>query len=414
MKKSPTPTALEGVTVLDLSRVLAGPWASQLLADLGADVIKIERPGAGDDTRRWGPPFLNDEKDQTNDAAYFLAANRNKKSVAVDIAHPDGAKIVQSLAKKSDILIENFKFGSLKKYRLDYESIKTINPRLVYCSITGFGQTGPYAARPGYDLIIQAMGGLMSVTGQRDGDPGDGPMKVGIAVSDLFSGMYATTSILAALRHAERTGEGQHLDVSLLDCQVAMLANQAMNYLVSGAAPERMGNAHPNIAPYQMFKTANSHIIVAVGNDDQFYNFCMALEVTDLHTDYRFKNNSNRVSNYDALEAILIPILEKEPAAHWLMKLEKAGVPAGPINDIEQIFNDPHIQARDMTVAMSRDDAPNQNYVAHPVKFSKTPSRYDLAPPRLGAQTVEILSTRLSLSDEEIEALTAAGVIAVD
>ncbi|MEZ5982180.1 MAG: CaiB/BaiF CoA-transferase family protein [Parvularculaceae bacterium] len=295
MTKTAHKTALEGVLVLDLSRVLAGPWASQLLADLGADVIKVERPGAGDDTRSWGPPFLTNEAGETTDAAYYLSANRNKRSVAIDMASEEGADIIRRLAAKADILVENFKVGGLKKYGLDYESLKRVNPRLVYCSITGFGQTGPYAPRTGYDFMIQAMGGLMSITGQPDGAPGAEPMKVGVAVADLFSGMYAANAMLAALRHAERTGEGQHVDVALFDCQIAMLANQASNYLVSGAAPTRMGNAHPNLTPYQVFATADGFIVVATGNDGQFAAFSRVITRPDLPRDPRFANSRSRV-----------------------------------------------------------------------------------------------------------------------
>ncbi|MFQ5564503.1 MAG: CaiB/BaiF CoA transferase family protein [Parvularculaceae bacterium] len=406
------PAALEGVTVLDLSRVLAGPWASQLLADLGAEVIKIERPDGGDDTRGWGPPFLHDDKGEATDAAYFLAANRNKKSVAVDISRPEGAALVRRLAEQADILIENFKLGGLKKYGLDYDALKALNPRLVYCSITGFGQTGPYAARPGYDYMIQAMGGLMSITGQPDDAQGGEPMKVGVAIADLYAGMNAAAGILAALRHAERTGEGQHLDVSLMDCQIAMLANQAANYLVSGDSPKRLGNAHPNIAPYQVFKTADGHMVIAVGNDGQFRDFCSVLEAPELADDPRFRKNRNRVTNRPALADMLAPTLAHDTTAHWLAKLEAANVPAGPINTIAEVFADPQTKARGMTVAMDRKDAPDQAFVVHPVKYSATPARYDHAPPKLGAQTAEILSARLALSDEDVERLTKTGVIA--
>ncbi|MEL7490054.1 MAG: CaiB/BaiF CoA-transferase family protein [Pseudomonadota bacterium] len=407
------PTALSGVTVLDLSRVLAGPWASQLLADLGADVIKIERPGSGDDTRRWGPPFLTDEQGEATDAAYFLAANRNKKSVCIDIASEEGADIIRRLAAKSDILIENFKVGGLKKYGLDYPALSAVNPRLVYCSISGFGQTGPSAARPGYDYMIQAMGGLMSVTGQPDGAPGAEPMKAGVAVADLFSGMYAANAILAALRHAERTGEGQHVDVSLFDCQLAMLANQAANYLVTGAPPQRLGNAHPNIAPYQVYKTADAYIVIAVGNDDQFASLAAAIGAPHLSEDARFRTNPARVSNREALNAVLEPIIEAQTSAALFALLDDANVPAGPINDVAEALEHPQAQARQMThpTHEHRPDAPAQRYVAHPVKYSRTPTRNDTPPPLLGAHTDKVLETYLGINAQSRQSLKDKGVL---
>lgn len=411
MTKTAHKTALEGVLVLDLSRVLAGPWASQLLADLGADVIKVERPGAGDDTRGWGPPFLTNEAGEATDAAYYLAANRNKRSVAIDMASEEGADIIRRLAAKADILVENFKVGGLKKYGLDYESLKQVNPRLVYCSITGFGQTGPYAPRAGYDFMIQAMGGLMSITGQPDDAPGAEPMKVGVAVADLFSGMYAANAMLAALRHAERTGEGQHVDVALFDCQIAMLANQASNYLVSGAAPTRMGNAHPNLTPYQVFATADGFIVVATGNDGQFAAFSRVIARPDLPRDPRFANSRSRVMNRAALIAEIVPELKKETSAHWLAAFEEAVVPAGPINTIDAVFADPQAKARGMAVAMPRADAPDQLYVPHPVKYSETPALADRAPPTLGQHTDEVLRDFLGLQGEEVSALKKAGVL---
>lgn len=416
-KSARPPAALQAVRVLDLSRVLAGPWASQILADLGAEVMKIERPGRGDDTRGWGPPFLHDEGGEATDAAYFLSANRNKRSVAIDIAAPEGAALVRRLAAQADILIENFKVGGLRKYGLDYESLKQVNPRLVYCSITGFGQTGPYAARPGYDYMIQAMGGLMSITGQPDGAPGDEPMKVGVAVADLFSGMYAAAGILAALRHAERTGQGQHLDVALYDCQIAMLANQATNYLVSGIPPSRLGNAHPNIAPYQVFETADGHIVIAIGNDSQFASFARLIERPELAADPRFETNRRRVENRAALIAEIAPAIRTKPSKVWLEALESVGAPAGPINTIDAVFADPQTRARDMARAIegpgARADAPELPYVPHPVKYSATPARHDLAPPALGAHTREVLESALGLSAAEIDALAEKGVIGV-
>jgi formyl-CoA transferase len=403
-------SALDGVKVLDLSRVLAGPWASQLLADLGADVIKVERPGVGDDTRGWGPPFLKNAAGETTDAAYFLSANRNKRSVAIDMARAEGADLIRKLAMGSDILIENFKVGGLKKYGLDYASLKTANPKIVYCSITGFGQTGPYAPRAGYDYMIQAMGGLMSITGQPDGAEGAEPMKVGVAVADLFAGMYAANAILAALRHAERTGEGQHVDVALFDCQIAMLANQASNFLVSGVAPTRLGNAHPNIAPYQVFETADGYIVVAVGNDGQFASFAALIGAKELASDERFQKNRARVANRDALIAAIAPRMKTKTSAEWFAALENAGVPAGPINTIDAVFDDRQAKARGMTISPKRHDAPNQRYVPHPVKYSATPPRDDMAPPTLGQHTEEVLSG-LGLSAGEIAGLRAAEII---
>ncbi|MEQ1931606.1 MAG: CaiB/BaiF CoA-transferase family protein, partial [Parvularculaceae bacterium] len=373
MTTSPRP--LDGVRVLDLSRVLAGPWAGQLLGDLGADVIKVERPGAGDDTRHWGPPFLADKDGNTTDAAYFLSANRNKRSVAIDMAASQGADLIRRLAQRSDIFLENFKVGGLAKYGLDYASVSRINPKIVYCSITGFGQNGPEAERPGYDFMIQATGGLMSVTGQADGAPGAEPMKVGVAVADLFSGMYAATGILAALRHAERTGEGQHVDVALFDCQLAMLANQASNYLVSGKSPVRLGNAHPNIVPYQVFETADGHIVVAVGNDGQFAAFAGALGLPALATDERFAAGRARVVNRAALLEKVSPVMKAKSKAHWFAALDRAGVPVGPINTVAQAFAEPQAAAREMTMRLPRPNEEPASYVPHPVKFSKTPPR---------------------------------------
>lgn len=402
-------TALEGVRVLDLSRVLAGPWASQLLGDLGAEIIKIEKPGAGDDTRGWGPPFLKNADGETTDAAYFLSANRNKKSVAIDIADPDGAALVKRMAATSHVLIENFKVGGLRKYGLDYQSLAAVNSRLVYCSITGFGQSGPYAPRAGYDYMIQAMGGLMSITGQPDGTPGAEPMKVGVAVADLFSGMYASSAILAALRHAERTGEGQHVDVALLDCQIAMLANQASNYLVSGKAPTRLGNAHPNIAPYQVFETADGYIVIAVGNDGQFAAFARTIGAAALGEDARYRTNRARVANRETLTAAIAPALRAQTTADWLDAMEKATVPAGPINKIDAVFADRHVETRAMTAPMRRADAAGGKMVLHPVKYSKTPARADGAPPLLGAHTDEVLAE--FAGEEERAALRARGVV---
>jgi formyl-CoA transferase len=409
MTHSRSKSALDGVRVLDLSRVLAGPWASQLLGDLGAEVIKIEKPGAGDDTRGWGPPFLTNDAGETTDAAYFLSANRNKKSVAIDIADPDGAALVRKISATSDIVVENFKVGGLKKYGLDYESLSSINPRLVYCSITGFGQSGPYAPRAGYDYMIQAIGGLMSITGQPDGAPGAEPMKVGVAVADLFSGMYAATSVLAALRHAERTGEGQHLDVALLDCQIAMLANQASNFLVSGKAPTRLGNAHPNIAPYQVFETKDGYIVIAVGNDAQFAAFARAIGAAELADNARYTTNRSRVANREDLAAAAAPKMLERTTAEWLAAMESATVPAGPINSIDAVFDDPQVRSRAMTASMARPDAGGKRMVVHPVKYSRTPARADGAPPMLGSHTDNVLAEFAEAG--ELAALKARGVI---
>lgn len=408
---SSPPRALEGVRVLDLSRVLAGPWATQILADLGAEVIKIEKPGAGDDTRAWGPPFLPAQDGAVrNDAAYFLAANRNKKSVTVDFTTPKGADIVRALAAQSQIVVENFKTGGLQKYGLDYESLRRAHPHLVYCSITGFGQTGPYAPRAGYDYLVQAMGGLMSITGQPDGAPGAEPLKVGVAVADLFTGMYAVTGILAALRHAERTGQGQHLDVALLDCQAAMLANQAMNYFVSGQAPTRLGNEHPNIAPYQVFATADGHIVLAVGNDGQFAAYCKLCDLR-LHEEARFATNAQRVANRKDLTPLIAHVMRTRTTDEWILALEGAGVPCGPINTIDRVFADPQVQARGMAQTMTRTDGVDVTVVASPLKLSETPPRADHAPPPLGADTKSVLCNLLALNDDNLRQLRADGIV---
>jgi crotonobetainyl-CoA:carnitine CoA-transferase CaiB-like acyl-CoA transferase len=401
-----SPAALVGVRVLDLSRVLAGPWATQILGDLGADVIKVEKPGAGDDTRAWGPPFT-----QSGDAAYFLAANRNKRSIAVDFTTAEGAQIIRGLAKGSAILVENFKTGGLAKYGLDYESLRQVNPALVYCSVTGFGQEGPYAPRAGYDYLIQAMGGLMSITGQPDGAPGAEPMKVGVAVADLFTGMYAVTGILAALRHAERTGQGQHLDVSLLDCQLAMLANQAMNYFVSGNAPTRLGNAHPNIAPYQVFPTADGFLVLAVGNDGQFKSFCAAAGAVELAEDTRFASNKARVANRGALIPRVAALMAQKTTAAWIATLEEAGVPCGPINTIDQAFADPHVTARGAAEAVTRKDGEEVTLVKSPLRLSETPPTPRHAPPLLGQDTQAVLQDLLGANPAQMEAWRKGGVI---
>ena len=401
------PAALTGIRVLDLTRVLAGPWCTQNLADLGAEVIKIERPGAGDDTRGWGPPYIKDAQgNDTTEAAYYASANRNKQSVALDIASPQGAELVRKLVAQCDILVENFKVGGLKKYGLDYESVKAINPALIYCSITGFGQTGPYASRPGYDFMIQGMGGLMSITGERDDLPGGGPQKAGVAVADLMTGMYSTVGILAALHERTRSGLGQHIDMALLDCQVAMLANQNLNYLTTGVAPSRAGNAHQNLVPYQVFAAADGHLIVAVGNDSQFKAYCVAIGRPDLAADARFMTNSNRVINREALVPMLVDAMTAQDRDYWLAALERVGVPAGPINTVDQVYEDPQVQARGMKLNLPHASAGQAPVGASPLRLSASPVQYRHAAPLLGEHTGQVLRELLGLSDEEISNLT--------
>jgi len=413
----PTPGALDGVRVLDLSRVLAGPWCTQTLADLGADVIKVERPPSpgqrgGDDTRGWGPPFLpDDEGHDTEDAAYFLGANRNKRSITLDLAHPEGQALVRRLLADTDVLVENFKVGDMARHGLDAATLTAEFPRLVYCSITGFGQTGPYRERAGYDYAVQGLGGLMSVTGERDDLPGGGPQKVGVAVADLFTGLYATVAILAALRHRDTTGRGQIVDMALLDSQVAMLANLGANYLVTRKPPRRAGNAHQNIVPYQVFEVADGHLILAVGNDGQFERFCRVAGQPALAQDERFATNAARVRHRDALVALLEPVLRARGRDDWLAALEQAKVPAGPINDLAQVFADPQVQARGMTVAVEHPRRRHLELVASPMKLSATPPQVRRAPPLLGQHTDEVLEG-LGLDTAARERLRAAGVIA--
>ncbi len=408
---NPTPAALAGIRVLDLSRVLAGPWCTQTLADLGAEVIKIERPGAGDDTRGWGPPFLKDrDGHDTAEAAYFLGANRNKRSVTIDIARPEGQDLVRRLADGCDVLVENFKVGDMARYGLDAASLRQRCPRLVYCSITGFGQTGPYRERAGYDYAIQGMGGLMSITGERDDRPGGGPQKVGVAVADLFTGMYATVAILAALRHAAATGEGQVIDMALLDTQVAMLANLGANYLVTGKAPQRAGNAHQNIVPYQVFEVADGHLILAVGNDGQFARFCAVAACPELAVDPRFANNASRVRHRDTLVPMLAPLLLRRKRADWLAALEAAKVPCGPINDLEEVFADPQVRERGMTQQVAHPHTDALALVASPMKLSATPVQIRRAPPLLGQHTDEVLA-ELGVGAAERQALRERQVI---
>ncbi|MEJ8836980.1 CaiB/BaiF CoA transferase family protein [Ramlibacter sp. AN1133] len=409
--------ALDGIRVLDLSRVLAGPWCTQTLADLGADVIKIERPGTGDDTRGWGPPFLKDRAGQdTHEAAYYLGTNRNKRSVTCDIAQPEGQALVLELARHCHVFVENFKVGDMARYGLDYAALKAANPAIVYCSVTGFGQTGPYRERAGYDYAIQGMGGLMSVTGERD-DIGGGPQKVGVAVADLFTGMYSCVGILAALRHAERTGEGQHLDMALLDTQVAMLANLGANYLVSGKVPGRAGNAHQNIVPYQVFEVApaedghKDHIILAVGNDGQYAKFCQVAGRPELATDPRFAKNQDRVRNRAILVPMLEPVMKARRKADWLAALEAAKVPCGAINSIGEVFADPQVRERGMVHQWEHPLAGSLNLVASPLKLSATPVRTDLPPPLLGQHTEQVLGEVLGWGEQRMRELRAKEVI---
>jgi crotonobetainyl-CoA:carnitine CoA-transferase CaiB-like acyl-CoA transferase len=393
------PPPLTGVRVLDLSRVLAGPWAGQLLADLGADVVKVEKPGAGDDTRAWGPPYLKDASGRdTTEASYYLCANRNKRSVAIDIATPQGQAQVRALAQQADVVLENFKVGGLKRYGLDYASLKQANPRLVYCSITGFGQTGPYAERAGYDFLIQGMGGLMSVTGQPDGEPGAGPQKVGVALTDVMTGLYATIAVQAALAERDKSGLGQHIDLALLDVQIACLANQASNYLAGGLVPRRMGNAHPNIVPYQSLPTADGDIILAVGNDGQFAKFCAVAGHPEWSADERFSSNAQRVAN----RAVLVPLLRQttvmRTSADWIAALETAGVPCGPVNRIDEVFADPQVQARGLHIDLPHPLAGTVPLVANPIRLSGSPVAYRRPPPLLGEHTAEVLTQWLGAS----------------
>jgi len=403
--------ALSHLRVLDMSRVLAGPWAGQVFADLGAEVIKIERPGSGDDTRAWGPPYLKDTAGHdTHEAAYFLAANRGKKSVTLDISRPEGQALVRRLAAQCDVLLENYKAGDLARYGLGYEDLKAVNPGLIYCSITGFGQSGPMRHVAGYDFLIQAMGGLMSITGERDELAGGGPQKVGVAVADIMTGLYSTIAVLAALAHRTQTGEGQYIDMALLDVQVATLANMNMNYLVSGKVPQRQGNAHANIVPYQVFDAVDGQFVLAVGNDGQFAKFCQAAGCS-FHTDPRFGKNADRVRHRAILVPLLADILRTRPVAEWVALLEPLGIPVGPINDLAQVFAHPQVQHRGMRVDLPHPLSGSVPQVASPIKMSATPPSYEAAPPLLGQHTREVLRERLELSDEELDRLRANGTI---
>ena len=399
---------LAGIRVLDLSRVLAGPWCTQMLGDMGADVIKVEQPGQGDDTRRWGPPFM---PDGSGDSAYYLCANRNKRSIAVDIADPRGADIIRSIAATADIVIENFRVGGLAKYGLDYESLRKVKPDLVYCSITGFGQTGPDKDKGGYDFLIQGLSGLMSVTGLPDGVPGAGPMKVGIPISDLVTGLYAATAILGALQHRTRTGEGQHIDLALLDAQVALLANQASNWMNGGLEPRRLGNQHPNTVPYQDFSCADGDILVALGNDRQFRAFCQLIEVPELADDERFAQSPGRSVNRDALLAVMRPAIARWKSDDLIAAMEAAKLPGGKVNTIPQVLEHPQIAARGMVREIARDDGTPVRFLGYPAKFSASPVDYRRAPPRSGADTAAVLG-ELGLDPNELDSLREAGVIA--
>lgn len=398
---------LEGIRVLDMSRVLDGPWCGQQLADMGAEVIKVERPDSGDDTRAWGPPWLAG----TRESAYFLSANRGKRSVGVNIASLEGQQLIRDLVSQCDVLIENFKAGGLKAYGLDYASLKVIKPDLIYCSITGFGQDGPYAHRAGYDFIIQGMGGLMSLTGQPDGAPGGEPMKVGVALTDIFTGLYAANAILAALWERKRTGEGGHIDMALLDVQVGVLANQALNYLTSGEVPRRLGNAHPNIVPYQVFPSADGHLIVTVGNDGQFRRFCQVLGCEEWADDPRFATNSARVAYRDALIPDISKLLAMRTTDNWLAELETAGVPCGPINTLDKVFDDPQVRHRGMRLPLPHPKAGQVDLVGNPIRIDGQRLAAETPPPALGEHSEEVLSQLLGLDEETLAGLRERGVI---
>jgi crotonobetainyl-CoA:carnitine CoA-transferase CaiB-like acyl-CoA transferase len=404
---------LAGVVVLDLSRILAGPWATQVLADFGAEVIKVEHPRGGDDTRKWGPPFLKDrDGNDTSESAYYLSANRGKRSVAIDIATPAGQDLVRRLAAQADVLVENFKVGSLARYGLGYDDLAKHNPRLVYLSISAFGQDGPNAAEPGYDAMIQGQGGLMSLTGVPDGEPGAGPQKVGVAVADLMCGMYAVAAVLAALNERHASDRGQYIDLSLLDTQVAWLANQNMNYLVSGVPPRRQGTAHPNIVPYQAFETADGHLMLAIGNDAQFARFCEAVGEPVLAADERYTTNRARVAHRRELVPRVAAVLRTRTTAGWLAVLRTAQVPCGPINDLAKVFEDPQVRHRGLRFDLPHPLAGSVPGVGNPVRFGRTPVVYDRPPPPLGADTGEVLATRLGLDEAAVAALREQGVVA--
>jgi glutaryl-CoA transferase len=403
---------LSHIRVLDLSRVLAGPWAGQNLADLGAEVIKVERPGAGDDSRAFGPPWVKDRQGRdTQDSAYFTSANRGKKSITVNIAAPGGQAIVRELAGRCDVLIENYKHGDLARYGLGYEDLRKVNPGLIYCSVTGFGQSGPFRERPGYDFMIQGMGGMMSITGQPSGSAGGEPMRAGVPVADIIAGMYASIAICAALAHRAESGAGQHLDLALLDSQIALLAYQNTNYFATGVPPKRIGNLHPNIVPYQPFRAADGEVIVACGNDNLFRKFCEAAGCPQLVQDARFATNGKRVENRAELTRLIQEIFIKRKTAEWIELLEAAGVPNGPINNVAQVFEEPQVKARGIRFELDHAAAGKLPMVASPMRFSGTPLEYRLPPPLLGEHTEQVLREFLSLTPEEISRLRADGVI---
>ncbi|MCF8166497.1 MAG: CoA transferase [Rhodoferax sp.] len=403
--------ALSHIRVLDLSRVLAGPWCAQNLADLGADVIKVERPGAGDDTRHWGPPFVKDALgNDTSETAYFICINRNKRSITVDISKPEGQEIIRELAKESDVVIENYKVGDLAKYGLDYESLKKVKSDLIYCSITGFGQNGPYAHRPGYDFIIQGMGGFMSVTGEADDFEGASPQKAGVAIADIFTGMYASTAILAAVVHRDKTGQGQYIDMALLDTQIAVMANVSSAYLCSDKVPRRWGNASPIIVPYQTFPTSDGWVIVAVGNDGQFKHFVAAGGEAHLAENPLYINNPLRVENRKSLISLLEIMTRRKTKAQWISLLEAANVPCGPINNFEEVFDNEQVKARGVQIEVPHPTAGVMKLVASPMRLSETPVEVRMAPPTLGQHTEEILRERLNLSPQAINELHSKGI----
>jgi crotonobetainyl-CoA:carnitine CoA-transferase CaiB-like acyl-CoA transferase len=406
------PGPLSHIRVLDLSRVLAGPWAAQNLADLGAEVIKVERPGSGDDTRGWGPPWLKDGAGhETRESAYFLSVNRNKKSVTLDIGRPEGQAIARELAAKCDVLVENYKVGTLARYGLGWEALHALNPRLVYCSVSGFGQDGPHAHRPGYDFIFQGMGGLMSITGERDGQPGAGPQKVGIAITDVLTGMYASLGICAALSHRERSGKGQYIDCALLDTIVAFNANQIVSWFVSGHVPIRWGNAHPQVVPYEAFATSDGHIILAVGNDGQFKRFCKVAGCPELAEEQRFATNSQRIVHRAELIPIVAGIMRTRSKREWLEALEAAGVPCGPINNMQEVFDDPQVKHRKLRVDIPHSSGGSAPVVASPMRLSETPVEYRLAPPLLGQHNNEVYRGLLGKSEAELARLAQAGIV---
>ena len=406
------PGPLSHIRVLDLTRVLAGPWCAQNLADLGAEVIKVERPKKGDDSRAYGPPWVKDQSGkETREAAYFMAANRGKKSITIDIAKPEGQAIVRDLAKRADVLLENYKTGDLVRYGLGFEDLRKLNPRLIYCSITGFGQTGPYRERPGFDFMVQGMGGFMSVTGERDDRPGGGPQRAGVPIVDIMTGMYATIAVCAAIANRERTGEGQAIDMALLDTQVGILANQGMNFLATGEPPARLGNTHPNIVPYQAFKTRDGDIILACGNDNLFNKFCEVADAMHLPKDPRFATNAKRVENRGDMDEVLAPIFMKRTTAEWVTALEKGGVPCGPINNLKEVFDDPQVQARGMRIELPHATAGKVPVIRSPMRFSGTPIEHRVGPPVLGQHTDEVLGEVLGRSPAEIEKLRKSGIV---